>query len=82
MPFHFSIQRRTFLRRFSCLSHILLSFFDGNTSCGDLVQHHFLDDFPRDAIFSHFFGCVPEETLATPHRGFFDRSKISRIKAL
>ena len=46
------------------------------------MQHHFLDDFPQDAIFSHFFGCVPEETLATPHRSFFDRSKISRIKAL
>ena len=55
MPFHFSIQRTSnFFRRFFCLSRTLLSFSFCGASCQDLVQHHFLDDFPRDAIFFPF----------------------------
>ena len=81
MPFHFSMQRRTFLRRFFCLLRILLSFFDGNASCQDLVQQHFLDDcFPRDAIFFPIsLAAFLKKRSPISQHSFFDRSKISRI---
>ena len=55
MPFYFSMQHLTFFRRFLSVFRVLCyRFSDWGASCQDLVQHHFLKDFPRDAIFFPF----------------------------